>query len=79
MYRSEETACSPSRWPTPGEAKTIPYRTIDATAEAIIREGIASADEVAEALQALSDFAADPGYLCGSPRNFQAWSRRPVA
>jgi ubiquinone/menaquinone biosynthesis C-methylase UbiE len=59
-----------------GEAKTLPYSTIDATADAIVREGIASADEVAAALARLRDFAADPGILCGSPRTFQAWSRR---
>lgn len=61
-----------------GEAKTLPYSTVEATAEAIIREGIASADEVAAALASLAEFAADPGSACGSPRNFQAWSRRPA-
>jgi SAM-dependent methyltransferase len=59
-----------------GEAKTLPYSTIDATADAIVREGIASADEVAAALASLQEFAVDPRYLSGSPRLFQAWSRR---
>lgn len=59
-----------------GEAKTLPYSTIEATADAIIGEGIASADEVAAALDSLQEFAADPGYLCGSPRLFQTWTRR---
>jgi SAM-dependent methyltransferase len=59
------------------EARMMPHSTIEATAEAIIREGIASADEVRAALSSLKDFASDPRFLCGSPRLFQAWSRRP--
>lgn len=61
-----------------GEAKTLPHSTVEATAEAIIREGIASAGQVRAALASLADFAADPGSVCGSPRIFQAWSRRPA-
>jgi hypothetical protein len=59
-----------------GEAKTLPYSTVEATAEAIIGEGIASADQLRAALDSLDDFAADPASVCGSPRLFQAWSRR---
>jgi ubiquinone/menaquinone biosynthesis C-methylase UbiE len=60
-----------------GEAKTLPHSTVQATAAAIIREGIASASQVRAALVSLADFSADPGSVCGSPRIFQAWSRRP--
>lgn len=59
-----------------GEAKTIPHSTVEATAESIISEGIATADEVAEALGQLLALADDPTTICGSPRLFQAWSRR---
>ncbi len=61
-----------------GEAKTLPHSTVQATAEAIMREGIASAEQVNAALASLADFAADPGSVCGSPRIFQAWSRRAL-
>ena len=59
-----------------GEAKTLPHSTVDATAEAIIQAGIASAADVQAALTGLAAFAADPSTVCGSPRLFQAWSRR---
>jgi SAM-dependent methyltransferase len=59
-----------------GERKTLPYLTVEATAEAIVTEGIATADEVATALAKLEEFANDPGSLCGSPRIVQAWARR---
>ena len=62
-----------------GEAKMLPHSTIEATAEAIIREGIASADQIQAALGSLTEFAADTGSVCGSPRLFQAWSRREGA
>ena len=45
-----------------GDTKTLPYSTVLATAEAIVHEGIATAE--------------DPASLCGSRRVFQAWSRR---
>ena len=59
-----------------GEAKTLPGSTIEATAEAIIREGIASTAEIDAALAALRDVSADPHSIVGSPRLFQVWSRR---
>jgi ubiquinone/menaquinone biosynthesis C-methylase UbiE len=59
-----------------GEAKTLPHSTVEATAEAIIQAGIASAGQLRAALASLADFAVDPGSVCGSPRIFQAWSRR---
>lgn len=60
-----------------GEGKTLPYLTVEATADAIVSEGIASEEQVRAALASLAEFAADPRTVCGSPRNFQAWSRRP--
>jgi hypothetical protein len=62
-----------------GEAKTLPYSTVDATADAIVGEGVATAAEVQTALESLAEFGADPHSLCGSPRVFQAWVRRTSA
>jgi ubiquinone/menaquinone biosynthesis C-methylase UbiE len=62
-----------------GEAKMLPHSTVEATADAIVAEGIATAEEVRAALESLVDYAADPHTIVGSPRNFQAWSRREPA
>jgi SAM-dependent methyltransferase len=59
-----------------GEAKTMPHWTVSTTAEAIVREGIATAGEVEEALAGLLALAADAGTVIGSPRICQAWSRK---
>jgi ubiquinone/menaquinone biosynthesis C-methylase UbiE len=61
---------------TEGEGKTLAWSTLDATAEAIVSEGIAARDEVAAALDDLERFTEDPGTLISGPRVFQAWSRR---
>jgi ubiquinone/menaquinone biosynthesis C-methylase UbiE len=61
---------------TEGEAKTLPWSTLEATAEAIVSEHVASADEVAVALSSLQQFTADPRTLISGPRVFQLWSRR---
>jgi len=59
-----------------GEGKTLPYSTVEATAEAIVAEGVATAGQVAIALASLASYATDGSSICGSPRNFQVWSRR---
>ena len=59
-----------------GEAKSLPYSTVDATADAIVGEGVATAAEVQAALASLAEFGADPNSLSGSPRVFQAWALR---
>jgi SAM-dependent methyltransferase len=59
-----------------GEAKTMPFRTIETTAETIRAEGIATEAELQAALAGLELIAADDTTVVGSPRNFQAWSRR---
>jgi hypothetical protein len=61
---------------TEGEGKTLPWSTLEATAEAIVSEHVASADEVAVALSSLQQFTADPRTLISGPRVFQLWSRR---
>ena len=61
---------------TEGEAKTLPWSTLEATAEAIVSEQVASAGEVTTALSNLQQFTADPRTLISGPRVFQLWSRR---
>jgi ubiquinone/menaquinone biosynthesis C-methylase UbiE len=60
------------------EGKKLALSTLDATAEAILAEGIASETEVNEALSSLAQFTNDPETLIGGPRIFQLWSRREV-
>ena len=59
-----------------GEAKMLAWSTLDATAEAIISEGIATPDQVTAALASLRRFTDDPDTLICGPRVFQLWSRR---
>lgn len=68
-------AVAGSAW-TEGEAKTLAWSTLDATAEAIVSEGIASRDEVASALDEVRRFTEDLGTIICGPRVFQVWSRR---
>jgi hypothetical protein len=59
-----------------GEAKSMPYRTIATTREAILGAGIATEAEIDEALAGLAVVAADSSTIVGSPRLFQAWARK---
>jgi len=59
-----------------GEAKTLAWTTLEATAEAIVCERIASEGEVLAALSTLLQFSTDPRTLICGPRVFQLWSRR---
>jgi ubiquinone/menaquinone biosynthesis C-methylase UbiE len=61
-----------------GEGKTLSLSTLEATAEAIVEEGLASIDEVDTALADLTAFTADPGTVVGDPRVFQLWRSRPA-
>jgi SAM-dependent methyltransferase len=61
------------------EPKSLPRLTIEATGEAMIQAGIATAAEIDEALLSLSAAATDPTWVFGSPRLFQVWSRRTAA
>jgi SAM-dependent methyltransferase len=62
-----------------GEAKSLPFSTVDATGEAMVAEGVATEAELAAALASLAVLADDGTTLFGSPRVFQAWVRKPVA
>lgn len=59
-----------------GEAKMLAWSTLDAAADAIVSEGIATPDQVTAALTSLRQFTDDPGTLICGPRVFQLWSRR---
>jgi ubiquinone/menaquinone biosynthesis C-methylase UbiE len=59
-----------------GEAKVLAWSTLEATADAIIAEGLATRDQVADALVSLGRLTDDPGSLIIGPRTFQVWARR---
>jgi ubiquinone/menaquinone biosynthesis C-methylase UbiE len=58
------------------EGKTLALSTLEATADAILAEGVATVDEVTAAVASLAQFTSDAGTLIGGPRIFQLWSRR---
>lgn len=62
-----------------GEAKTLAWSTLDATADAIVAENLATPDELATALGSLRRLVDDQRTLICGPRVFQLWSRRPLA
>jgi hypothetical protein len=53
--------------------------TLEATADAIRTEGIASDDELRAAIASLAAHTAEAGTLVAEPRVFQLWSRRQPA
>jgi hypothetical protein len=59
------------------EAKSLAMTTLDATADLIVAESIASRDEVETALLDLERLTEDPASLIVGPRIFQVWYRRP--
>jgi len=72
-----QVALAQSLW-LDGQEKSLAWSTLDATADAIASEGVASAGEVAAALTDLEDFTADPRTLTCGPRTFQLWSRSSI-
>jgi ubiquinone/menaquinone biosynthesis C-methylase UbiE len=61
---------------TSGEGKTLTLSTLEATAEAILAEGIATDDELRSAIASFTAHTLDPTTVVGEPRIFQLWSRR---
>lgn len=59
-----------------GEEKALAWSTLDAAADAVLSDGIASEDELGGALTSLRRFIDDPATLIAGPRIFQVWSRR---
>ena len=68
------TLVQPAR--TEGEEKALAWSTLDATADAVLAEGITSEDELRAALTSLRRFTDDPATPIADPRIFRAWSRR---
>jgi ubiquinone/menaquinone biosynthesis C-methylase UbiE len=61
---------------TAGEGKILPLTTLEASAGAIVADGVATDDEVAAALTTLGEYTTDTQTLISGPRVFQLWSRR---
>ena len=62
-----------------GESKELAWSTLEATAEAILSEGVATLDELAAALASLRQYTDDQTTLIARPRIFQLWSAREPA
>lgn len=58
------------------EGKMLALSTFDASADAILAEGVASDSEMKAALASLAQFSGEAGTLIGGPRVFQLWARR---
>lgn len=59
-----------------GEARLLAWSTLEATADAILADGLATPDQLIAALDSLRAFASDSRTpICG-PRVFQLWVRR---
>lgn len=54
----------------------LPWTTLEATAEPIVAEAIASREEVEAALDDLASFSEDPVSVIVGPGIFQLWPRR---
>jgi hypothetical protein len=50
--------------------------TLRATADSLVRAGLASAEEVAAAIESLAAFTAAPDTVVSGARIFQVWARR---
>ena len=59
-----------------GETKLLNPLTMENIAGAVLKDGLASQQEIDEVAQALYAFAADPTTVAGTPRIVQAWGRR---
>ena len=58
------------------DSKALTVSTLEASADAIVGAGLATAEEVAAAIADLEAFAADPATVVSEPRVFQLWARR---
>jgi ubiquinone/menaquinone biosynthesis C-methylase UbiE len=61
-----------------GEEKYLRLSTLEATADAMLAEGLVTPAEIEAALVSLADFVADPATILGGPAIFQAWAVRPA-
>jgi trans-aconitate 2-methyltransferase len=58
-----------------GDAKVMPLLTLEAIADSIVSSALATAGEVAAAIEDLRAFTTDPDTLISDPRIFQVWAR----
>ncbi len=61
-----------------GDTKALCLSTLEASADAIISAGLATADEVAAAAADLSAFIDAEDTIVGDPRTFQIWARKQI-
>jgi SAM-dependent methyltransferase len=59
-----------------GGIKLLICVTLEKIADAILEDGLATAEELRETLEQLDAFARDPHTVLGGPRIFQTWGRR---
>jgi ubiquinone/menaquinone biosynthesis C-methylase UbiE len=59
-----------------GEIKALGLSTLEASADAIVSAGLATAEEVAAAIADLSAFVDAKDTIVGDPRTFQIWARK---
>lgn len=59
-----------------GEAKLLNPLTMEAIADAVLQDGLATRDEVDDLVRELYKFAANPATLAGMPRVVQTWGRK---
>jgi ubiquinone/menaquinone biosynthesis C-methylase UbiE len=73
----ETTLVAPLRLDS--DRKSIAWLTIDATADAFIKEGLASREELDSIASSLREMAADPRAIVTGPKTFQVWARKPAS
>jgi hypothetical protein len=61
-----------------GEPKLLPPLTLERIATAVVEEGVASAEEVAEVVAELYELSASSTTAMGTPRLIQSWGRAPL-
>lgn len=61
---------------TRGDAKFLNPITMENIAEAVLRDGLASSEEIEAVVEELYRFAENPRTVAGLPRIVQAWGRR---
>jgi hypothetical protein len=60
-----------------GEVKLLSPLTMENIADAVIAENLATREEIANVVEELYEFVANPSTIAGAPRIVQAWGRRP--
>jgi SAM-dependent methyltransferase len=61
-----------------GEAKLLPPTTMENIAEAVIAEGLSTAQERQRIVAELYDFASASHTIAGTPRVMEVWGRKPA-